>query len=310
MAKTFYYGGQAVIEGVMMRGRKNISMALRHPRGDVVNLVEPLSSMYTGRWRDIPLLRGVIVLIESLALGVRCLLYSANVAVDAEREEIPRSTVWGMLSIALALGIAIFFVGPLFLVQWLDQYIGSSITSNLAEGAIRLAVFILYLKAIGLMPDIQRVFAYHGAEHKVINAYESGAEMTVDSVQKYSTAHSRCGTGFLLIVLVVSIIVFMFIGRPPMLLRLLSRVALVPIIAGISYELMRLGAAHIGNKVVRAILSPSLALQAMTTRQPDSDQIEVAISALEQVLTADDALEKAAKEKSSEVPVGATTDTG
>ena len=178
-------------------------------------------------------------------------------------------------------------------MRWLDPYLDSSLLSNLVEGLIRIGLFVAYVGAIGLAPDIRRVFAYHGAEHKAVNAYEAGSPMEVAEVRKYSTAHARCGTGFLLVVLVLAIIIFAFLGTPPMWLRLLSRLALLPVIAGLGYELIRLGARYGGNKVVRAILAPSLVLQALTTREPDDSQLEVAISALRRVIDADAPLAEA-----------------
>ncbi len=291
MAGEFHYGGQAVIEGVMMRGRKNMAIAVRRPSGEVTLQTQPLKGVYTGTTREAPILRGGVVLAETLILGTQALLHSANLSLEEEGEKIPASLVWVTVALALILGIALFFVAPLFITHWIDPYVGSSVVSNLIEGIIRLGFFITYLAAIGLMPDIRRVFAYHGAEHKAVNAYEDGAPIEVDAVRNYNTAHARCGTSFLLIFLVIAILVFALLGRPPMWLRILSRIALIPVIAVISYELMRFGAAHLKNSFVRALLAPGLALQSLTTRRPDDRQLEVAIAALKGVLEADRAEE-------------------
>lgn len=287
MAGTFHYGGQAVIEGVMIRGEKNVSLAVRRPDGEITLHAEPLGTIYTGRIREVPLLRGVLTLVETLILGIRSLIYSANVSLGEQGQEITPGMIWGMLAFGLAFAVAIFFLLPLLLTSRLDAYISSSILSNAVEGVLRLGLFLLYLKAISLMPDIRRLFAYHGAEHKVVNAYEHGAALEPNAVREYSTSHARCGTAFLLIVFVIAFIVFALLGRPSLWLRILSRIALIPVIAGIGYELMRLGAAHMGNALVRAIYAPSLALQALTTRDPDEGQLEVALHALKSALEAD-----------------------
>jgi len=276
-----------VIDGVMIRGQKNVAVAVRRPDGKLTLHTEPLAAIYTGRVRDVPLLRGVIALAETFILGIRSLLYSAHVSLGEDEEEIAPAMVWGMLAFALVFAVAFFFVTPLLLTSWLDVYIGSSIVSNAVEGILRLGLFLLYLKAIGLLSDLRRLFAYHGAEHKAVNAYEDGAAMEVNAIRKYSTSHARCGTGFLLIVFIIAFIVFSLLGRPSIWLRILSRIALIPVIAGIGYEVMRFGAAHMSNALVRAIYAPSLALQAMTTREPDEEQLEVALYALNGAIDAD-----------------------
>ena len=292
---SFYYGGQAVIEGVMMRGQRNMTIAVRRPDGELAVATKPLSGIYTGLLRRIPLVRGVIVLIETMSLGIRALLYSVKIALG-EEEEIPAAVFAGLIAFSLLFAVGLFFIAPLFLTRGLDPHIGSSLVSNVVEGLIRLAIFIIYLKVIGLMPDIKRVFAYHGAEHKVINAYEDGASMEVETVRGYRTAHARCGTSFLLVVLILAILVFALFGRPPMWLRLLSRVALLPLIAALGYEAIRFWAAHLKNSIVRALVAPGLALQAMTTREPDDQQLEVALSALRGALEADNLEEASPKE--------------
>lgn len=271
----------------MIRGRRSMSLAVRRPNGGIALRNEPLAPWAQGRLREMPLVRGIIALAETLALGVKALLYSANVALEEEGQEITPAMVAGLLALTLALVVGLFFIAPLLVVGWMDRFIASSLLSNLAEGLLRLGVFLAYLKAIALLPDVRRVFAYHGAEHKAVNAFEAGVPMEVDAVQGHSTAHTRCGTSFLLIVMVVALIVFVLLGRPPLWLRLLSRVALIPVIASLSYEVLRFSAAHTGRRLVRALFAPGLALQALTTRPPDDGQVEVAICALKGALEAD-----------------------
>jgi len=291
MEKSFHYGGQAVIEGVMIRGRQGVAISVRQPNGELNVVKQPLASIYKGRLREMPLVRGLIALVETLVLGTQSLLHSAQIAVAEEGEEkIPTAVLWGTVAVSLALGVALFFMVPLFATRYLiDPYIGSALLSNVFEGLIRIGIFIAYLKVISLMPDIRRVFAYHGAEHKVVNAYEAGVPLEVESVKNYSTAHARCGTAFLFIVLIVAIFVFALVGQPTLWVRILSRIALIPVIAAISYEIMKFGAAHINNKIVRVLLAPGLMLQTMTTREPDDGQIEAAISALNEVIEIDKA---------------------
>jgi uncharacterized protein YqhQ len=291
MEKSFHYGGQAVIEGVMIRGKEGVAVSVRQPNGELSIVRQPLANIYKGRLREMPLVRGIIVLVETLVLGTRSLLHSAQVAAAEEGEEkIPTALLWGTVVASLALGVALFVIVPLFATRYLiDPYIDSALLSNVFEGLIRIGIFIAYLKLISLMPDIKRVFAYHGAEHKVVNAYEAGVPLEVESVKNYSTAHARCGTAFIFIVLIVAIFVFALVGQPTLWIRILSRIALIPVIAVISYEIMKFGAAHINNKIVRVLLAPGLLLQAMTTREPDDSQLEAAISALNEVIEIDGA---------------------
>ena len=287
MAKRFYYGGQAVIEGVMMRGQKAVVTAVRQSDGEMVIDTQPLPSISTGRMRRIPLIRGVIALIEAMVLGIKSLLYSANVSMEKEGEKIPGGLVWGIVAGSLAFAVAFFFIAPLFLARLLDPYIQSSIIFHLIEGFIRLGFFIAYLRLITLAPDIKRVFAYHGAEHKAVNAYEAGVPLEVEAVKKYSTVHVRCGTSFLFAVLIIAIIVFAVIGRPSVQVMVLSRIALVPLIAALGYEVTYFGARHNKNSLVRAFLAPGLWLQELTTREPDDSQLEVALSALRKAVEID-----------------------
>lgn len=288
MARPFYYGGQAIIEGVMMRGQNSMAMAIRCPDGGLKVVSRPLSALYKGRFRGTPLGRGFIALAEALLLGIQALLYSADISIGEEGESIPSGALWGTVALSFAFGIGLFFVAPLLITRYFfDPYLDSSLVSNLAEGVLRILIFVAYLKAIGLMPDIRKVFAYHGAEHTVVNAYEDGAPLELEAVRDYSTAHVRCGTSLLLIVLVIAIFVFAFLGQPPLWLGILSRIVLIPLIFVFSYELVRLGANHIKNGLIHTLLMPGLALQALTTHKPDDSQLEVALSALKEVLEAD-----------------------
>jgi uncharacterized protein YqhQ len=288
----FHYGGQAVIEGVMMRGRTSMAVAVRDPSGEIVLHSEPLSGfVYNSLWRKIPFVRGLVVLWDTLVLGTRMLMYSANISLSEEDVELSTPAMAATLVFSLGVGVGLFFVLPLVLVGFLDRFITSDLASNLLEGIVRLSLLILYLALIGLMPDVRRVFAYHGAEHKTIGAHENGAVLDAKAIGSYSKAHARCGTSFLLIVVLISVLIFSFVGRPSMLYRIISRVLLIPVIAGISYELIRFFADHNGNPVVKILIGPSMALQRLTTREPDESMLEVAIAALKPVLAADEVSE-------------------
>ena len=281
------YGGQAVIEGVMIRGQRNIAVACRRPDGSIAVQRQPLTPIFTGRLRQIPLIRGVIAMAETLTLGMRALSYSANVAAEAEGEEIGKGSMAGMLAVSLTIAIGVFFVIPVLASDRLEGLLGSSIAANIAEGVIRLALFLGYILLIGRMNDIRRVFMYHGAEHMTVHAQERGDPLRIDCIRRYPTAHPRCGTAFLLVVMVVAIIAFIFVGREPFWWLIASRIVLVPLIAAVSYEVIRFSGRHADNPLVRLITAPSLALQSLTTRQPDDDQIEIAIAAMEQAQDAD-----------------------
>lgn len=280
------YGGQAVMEGVMMRGSKSMAVAVRQPDGEIVIHTEPLNtSIYAGRVSKIPFLRALTSLWDVLVLGIRTLMYSAEVALGPEEEiEFNGPIAWGTVAISFVFGIGLFFVGPLLLVGLIDRYIESSFLSNVIEGVIRMAIFIAYIWIIGRIPDIRRVFAYHGAEHKTINAYEAGAELTPEEVARHSTAHYRCGTAFLLSVMVISILIFALLGRPPMPLRILSRILLIPVVAGVAYEYIKFTNRYRHTALVRVVAAPNLALQGLTTREPDPSMLEVSITALKRVL--------------------------
>jgi len=290
--KPFNYGGQAVLEGVMMRGSRAVAVAVRNPQGEIVTHIEPVNQMlYNGPISRIPFLRGLTTLWDALVLGMRGLMFSADVALEEEEQEISFSgpIAWGTMAISFAFGIGLFFVLPSLVVGLVDHWIRSSLLSNLVEGLIRLLLFVGYVWVIGLMPDIKRVFAYHGAEHKTINAYEAGAELTPPSVQHFTTMHPRCGTAFLLSVMVISVLLFSLFGRPALWLRVLSRILLIPVVAGISYEYLRFSARHIDKPWMRALVTPNLALQKLTTREPELDMLEVAISSFNHMMTAEKA---------------------
>ncbi len=287
MKAKFHYGGQAVIEGVMIRGQKAVVTAVRRPNSEVITNSRPLSSVYTGWVRKTPLLRGVIVIIEAMVLGISSLLYSANVSLEEEEEEITGKAVWLMIAIAVLLAVVLFLIIPLFLTRLLNPYIDSSLVFHLIEGAIRLVIFIAYLKLVGLLPDIRRIFTYHGAEHKAVNAYEHGAPLEVEAVKTHDKAHVRCGTSFLFVVLVIAIVVFALVGRPALWLMVLSRILFLPVIAALGYEFIHFGARHARNPLVKAVLLPGLWLQGMTTKEPGDDQIEVALAALKKALEID-----------------------
>lgn len=288
-ATQFRYGGQAVIEGVMMRGQKVMVTAVRRPNGEIAMDTQPLPTISQSRGRKVPLVRGIIVLIEALVLGLRALIYSANMAVEEEeKEEKPsKGATGGLVAGSLAFAVAVFFIAPLFITRAIDAYIESPILFHLIEGLVRLGIFIAYLKLISLSANLRRLFAYHGAEHKTINAYEAGVPLELDTVKEYQTAHTRCGTSFLFFVLIIAIIVFALIGRPSLWLMALWRIILIPVIAGLSYEINQFAARHTESRFIRAGLAPGLALQKLTTREPDDEQLEVAISALRKAVAVD-----------------------
>ena len=291
------YGGQALIEGVMIRGQTNVSIAVRRPSGEILVETQPIGWRWARTIRRIPFVRGVIVLSEMLVVGTRALIFSANVATEEEGSDETESkgpgglsslAVGGSVAVSLLLAIAIFFATPVFATRLLDSFLDTSnLWSNVIEGTIRLLMFVGYIALIGLMPDIRRVFAYHGAEHMTIHAREHGQPLDVPSIRQYGTAHPRCGTAFILVVMVVAIIVHVFWTPPGLVDRVLSRIVVLPLIAGLSYEIIRFSGFHADNFLVKAIIWPNLLLQALTTRQPDDDQIEVAISALNGAVEAD-----------------------
>ena len=277
-----FVGGQAVIEGVMMRGPGITATAVREPAGTIVVQKEPTKSIAdTYPILKKPFLRGCVALYESLVIGMKALSFSAKAAGD-EEEEMSNSEIAITMVISTIFAIAVFLALPTFIVKFIPGVQDNHVVLNLIEGVIRLVLFLLYIWGIGLTKDIQRVFQYHGAEHKTIHTYELDLPLTVENVRKQSRLHPRCGTNFLLIVMVVSIFVFAFLGWPNLLERIVSRILLMPVVAGIAYEVIRL-AGRGEHSLVQALIKPGLALQYMTTREPEDDQIEVAIRALEEV---------------------------
>src|SRR3972149_6961748 len=287
--RPVYYGGQAVLEGVMIRGPRSMAVACRRPDGEILVRSEKLGGLYAGPLRRIPFLRGVIVMWETLALGLRALVFSSNVQLGQEEKDVQSGPIWSTAIISLVVVAAVFFAGPLLLANVLEDLLDSHLLVIIIEGLIRLGVVVGYVGLIGLLPDIRRVYAYHGAEHKSIHALENGDPLEAAYVQRYPTAHVRCGTSFLLTVVVVSIIVFAAVGTPELWLRVLSRIVLIPVIAAISYEVIRLGGAFESSPVVRGLIWPNLAPPAWPTRQPDDQQVEVALRALREVLAAEGA---------------------
>jgi uncharacterized protein YqhQ len=275
------YGGQAVIEGVLMRGTRSVAMAMRDPQGQIQVYTEPLSGFYKSKILKIPFLRGLIALWDALGLGIRLLTISANTQTG-EDEKLEGPALWGTLAFSLLLGVGLFFLLPAGLGQLTERFLHwNAWWSNLLEGLIRLVLLVGYIWGVGKMPDIARVFAYHGAEHKTINAFEAGAELTPECVSKYSLEHPRCGTAFLLTLVLISIVVFALLGPLPAAWRLASRVLFIPVLAGIAYEYIRWTAGHLNSAFVRAIIRPNLALQHLTTREPTLEMLEVSIRAFQ-----------------------------
>ena len=284
----FSYGGQALIEGVLMRGRDAIAVAFRHPEGHIVWASEPLNSGPHG-WRlaKAPFVRGLIVLYETLVVGTRWLIRSANIQASADGVELGRGSIALMLALTLILGIGVFFLLPLFIAAFTTSAIQQDWVQHLVEGLVRVAIFLGYLVVISRAPDIRRVFEYHGAEHMTIHALEAGDPLTVGAVRKYPTAHQRCGTEFLVVVILLSIVAFSLVGRQEPLVMVGSRLLLIPVIAAVGYEILRFGARHRANPIVKAIMAPGILVQMITTKRPSDDQIEVAIVSMEQALEAD-----------------------
>lgn len=281
---NFQYGGQAVIEGVMMRGPSTRAVAVRRPEGDIAVDQKSVGSI-TQRYPFLkwPLVRGVVALVESLVMGMEALSYSANQAMG-EEEELSKTEIALTMLFAFGLAVVLFVVLPTGGAHYLQKYVQGSFAQNLVEGLFRLALFLAYVMAIGRLSDIRRVFQYHGAEHKVINAYEAGEELSVPNVQRYPTFHPRCGTSFLLIVLVMSIFMFSLLGEQVLWWRILSRVLLLPVLAGVSYELLKLSAKYAQSLLCRILITPGRWLQGLTTGEPDDTQVEVAITAFAAVL--------------------------
>lgn len=294
MAK-FNYGGQAVIEGVMMRGQYHSAIAVRKV-DDSISLLEEEVKMWSDSYPILkkPIIRGAVALVETMIMGIKSLNYSA-IEYGEEEEQLTTKELVLTMGFAIVLTVGLFIVLPAFLLRFIQAYISSNLVLNLVEGLIKISFFILYILGISWMDDIKRVFAYHGAEHKTINCYEAGEELTVDNVAKHSRIHARCGTNFLLIVLITSIFVFSFFGRPPFFQRILIHVAIMPLVAGLSYELIRKAGQDDCHPVFRWLAKPGMLLQNLTTQEPDHEQIEVAIRALMSVVERDGAHQEAQK---------------
>lgn len=299
-------GGQAVIEGVMMRGPKDIAVAVRTPDGEIVVDKKPIASiLQKNKLLKLPIIRGVISFFESLVIGTKALMYSAEFfdveeeedkakkaamteaerkAAEAKESKMKNAAIYGSVIVALVFGIGFFMLLPTVLVGFVKEHISSGVLATLTEGVIRIALFLAYISLVSQMKDIRRVFEYHGAEHKTIFCYESGEELTVENARKFSRLHPRCGTSFLLIVMVVSIILFSFISWDNPWTRLGIRLLLLPVVAGLSYEIIKL-AGRSKSKIMRAVSMPGMWLQKITTREPDDSQLEVAIASLSAVLT-------------------------
>ncbi len=304
------YGGQAVIEGVLMRGRKAYAVAMRAPDGRIIVHTEKLARVYRSQLAKIPFLRGVILLWDALGLGMRALTLSAN-AQTGEDEKLEGPALYLTLGLSLLLGIGLFFLLPAAAGGWMEalltgrgssgadvlplvaaangQHIGVWI-GNLFEGVLRLFLLIGYIWLIGFLPDVRRLFAYHGAEHKTINAYEAGAELTPESVARFPLEHVRCGTAFLLTLVIFSILVFTALGPLPFIWRLVSRIVLIPFLAGLAVEYIRWTANHLSSSFVRWLIKPNLALQRLTTGIPDSSMLEVAIQSFHSMQRAEEEL--------------------
>jgi len=311
--KEFHYGGQAVMEGVMMRGPKDFAVTVRKANGEIVTTREDVeSTLGRFKWLDKPFLRGTLALIDSMALGIKALKYSADIAMtdameaeaaakavkagdtdapppadqaQAKSSTVNDVTIGVIMVIGLALGVALFMLVPIFIVRPLKSslhLVGWQLTG--IEGLVKITLFLAYVSAISLLKDIRRVFQYHGAEHKTINAYEDKVELTVENVMKYGKAHVRCGTSFILVVLVSSIIVFMFIGWKSILMRFVYKLILLPFVAGIAYEVIRFAGKHKDSLFARMLVYPGLLMQKITTREPEPGMIEVAIKSLQSVL--------------------------
>ncbi|HUI89785.1 MAG TPA: DUF1385 domain-containing protein [Anaerolineales bacterium] len=284
------YGGQAVIEGVMMRGQRAFAIAMRAPDGKIVIHKEKLEAIYQSRIAKIPFVRGIILLWDALGLGMRALTIAANTQTG-EDVKLEGPVLYLTLGLALVFGVGLFFLLPAGIGGMAEKYLAWNVWwSNLLEGVIRLALLIGYLWAIGFMPDVRRLFMYHGAEHKTINAFESGAELTPESVARFSLAHPRCGTAFILTLVLLSIIVFALLGPLPILWRLVTRVLFIPVLAGISLEYIRWTANHLKNPIIRLLIKPNLALQSLTTREPDLSMLEVAINSFQSMRQAEQEL--------------------
>jgi uncharacterized protein YqhQ len=283
-SKMPHYGGQALIEGVLMRGKNYLVASFRNPEGEIVSEQEALQGIYKSGLAKVPFFRGLIILWDSLVLGMKYITLSANIQAEEEEKIEGTSLILTML-VSLALAVGLFFILPTVIATLVSGWMGSGqLMANVIEGFVRLFLFIGYIWVIGRTEDIARVFAYHGAEHKTINAYEDGVDITVENVMKYPVEHPRCGTAFLLTLVLLSILVFSLLGPMTLWLKILSRVLLIPILAMLSYELIRWMGDHQENGLVKIMVAPNLSLQKLTTREPNEQMVEVAISSFKQLL--------------------------
>ncbi len=294
--KAALYGGQAVIEGIMIRGASDAVVAVRKPDGEIMVQSLPQSKLWLNSWRRIIFLRGISVLAETLVLGMKALAVSANAALpqeekvdgeDAEEEALGGLALGGMIAISLTLAIVVFFIIPLFLSRGLESFGWNDWAANAGEGGIRVLLFLGYIWLIGRMADIQRLYGYHGAEHMAVHAHENGDPLTPEGLRTHPTAHARCGTAFLLTVVLVSIIAFMFFPRDPLWIHFASRIVLIPGVASVSYEIIRFNGRHSEWRWVKVVAWPSLLLQNLTTKQPDNGQCEVAIASIQAAIALD-----------------------
>ena len=285
------YGGQAVMEGVLMRGKRNVAMAVRAPSGEIVTYEEELPNLYRSKWMKIPFMRGVIGLWDSLNLGTRLLTKSANLA-SGEEEQLEGAALVGTVLLSLVLGVGIFFVLPAFLAGLAEKFLSlTSWWSNMLEGLLRLVILIAYLSIMGRISEIQRVFSYHGAEHKTINAFEAGVEMTPEVVAQQTIVHPRCGTSFILTLVLLSVLIFTLLGPLPLHWRLISRILMLPLVSGIAYEYIRFAANWMDKSAfVRWLIQPNLWLQKLTTREPSIDMLEVSIKAFNLMLEGENSI--------------------
>ncbi len=283
-------GGQAVYEGVMMRRGIDIAVAVRDPEGHIVVQKQRLQPFFK-KWAKIPFLRGIMTLLDSLFWGIKALNYSTTVAFGEEEESNSGWEIAVALVLGFALFVALFIILPLLVVKPVENYISSAAVLKLLEGIVRLIIFVIYLYVISKMKDIYRVFQYHGAEHKTVFCYEAGEDLTIENCRKYPRFHPRCGTSFLLVVMIVSIIIFAFLGKQTFLLRIVTRILLIPVVFSISYEIIRIGAKYSDSWFWKIILFPGLWLQYFTTKEPDDYQLETAIAALKEVTMEEDASE-------------------
>lgn len=292
------YGGQAVIEGVMMRGRHKVAVAVRNPKGEIVVYEETLNpTIYRGPLADLPFARGTLMIWDALGIGVRALIWSAEVAAGMENPVVDKNMGIGTAAISMSISAGMVFLSPAIASSGLAKVFGikNNTVATILEGMMRLGLVVSYIYAVGQTKEGSRLFAYHGAEHKTVNALEAGAPLTPESVKQFPLEHPRCGTAFLLTVVMISTLVQILIGRPRFSVLLLSRLLLLPVIAGLAYEFIRFASANMDDPLVRAIVAPNLMMQRLTTREPDLDQIRVAITAMEHVLMAEKAGEEAAE---------------